>query len=254
MFTFGAGVMIGTPYQDGSGALVSVPSPVQFGVLQDVSCDETFETKMLHGANKYPVAVRQGKGKVTFKAKLALINAEMINTFMYGTTLVSSYQAIYNDLSGTLITTASNEQVTPTIHGTALADMGVRSAVNGVAYTRVSTAPTAGQYGFSAASGLYSFSPVDAGKTVFINYAYGDAAVTGGKLLTIPNQLMGIQPIFALDFCVNDGGKTLYFHYPRVISSKISRAFKNDDFTIQDMDMEAFADDSGNICYQYYYE
>ena len=252
MFTFGAGVMIGTQSTDGSGNAVANPSPIQFGILQEVTPDETFELKKLYGQYKFPVAVGQGKGSMMLKAKLANINAELHNTVFYGLTLTNTYQAIYDDQTGTSIPTG--EQITPTIHGTALSDLGVVSSVNGVPYTRVATAPTSGQYGFSAGSGLYYFSPLDYGKKVFIDYAYGDATVTTGRLLTISNQPMGLQPVFAVDLQTRYLGKTIYAHYPQVVATKLSRSWKNDDFTIYDFEMEAFTDSSGNVCYLYYYE
>ncbi len=254
LITFGAGFMFGTQVKDGTGATVANPSPIQFGILQEVTPDESFELKRLHGANKFPVAVAQGKGTMGLKAKLANINAELVNTFLYGLTLTSSYRAIYNDLTGTYVPTSPGE-ITPTIHGTALVDLGVVSAINGVPYTRVASSPTGGQYAFSAGSGLYTFDAVhDYGKQVFISYAYGDASVTTGKLLTITNQPMGVQPVFAVDLMTQYLGKTIYVHYPNVIATKLTRTFKNDDFAIPDFDMEAFADDSGVVASVYFYE
>lgn len=254
LITFGAGVMFGTQTQDGSGAAVSNPSPIQFGILQEVTPDESFELKMLYGANKFPVAVAQGKGTMGLKAKLANINAELVNTFLYGLTLTDSYRAIYNDLTGTVIPTAPGS-ITPTIHGTALQDLGVVSTINGVPYTRVASSPTGGQYSFSAPAGAWTFDPVnDFGKTVFINYVYGDASVTSGKLLTVVNQPMGVQPVFSVDLMTQYLGKTVYVRYPQVIATKLSRTFKNDDFSIPDFEMSAFADSNGVVYSAYFYE
>lgn len=253
MITFGAGVLIGTQQYDSSGAAVANPSPIQFGVLQDVTPDESFEIKKLYGQNKFPVAVAQGKGNMSLKAKVANINAELINTFLYGFTLTSDYEAIYNDLTGTSVPTAPGT-ITPTVHGTALLDLGVVSAVNGVPYTRVGVAPTSGQYEF--ASGVYTFDAVhDYGKTVYISYAYDNAAgVPAGKKLVVTNQPMGVQPIFAVDLMTQYQGKTVYIHYPNVISTKLSRSFKNDDFTVYDFEMEAFADSTGTLYTAYFSE
>jgi hypothetical protein len=254
MFTFGAGFLVGTQTIDGNGNAVTVPTPIQFGILQEVTPDESFELKKLYGANKFPVAVAQGKGTMGLKAKLANINAELHNTVFYGLSLASSYEAVYQDLIGTVVPTVPG-QITPTIHGTALVDLGVVGAQNGVPYTRVSTAPSTGQYGFSSGSGLYFFDDIhDYGKTVYISYAYGDATVTSGRALTITNQPMGVQPVFAVDLATRYLGKTIYVHYPQVIATKLSRTWKNDDFTIYDMDMEAFADANGTVATAYYYE
>ncbi len=252
LITFGAGVMFGTQTQDGSGATVSNPSPIQFGILQEVTPDESFELKMLYGANKFPVAVAQGKGTMGLKAKLANINAELVNTFLYGLTLTSSYRAIYEDLTGTLLTGTGGIAIAPTIHGTAVQDLGVVSQINGVPYTRVASAPTGGQYSFSG--GAWTFTGADAGRTVFINYVYGDSSVSTGKLLTVVNQPMGVQPVFSVDLMTQYLGKTVYVRYPQVIATKLSRTFKNDDFAIPDFEMSAFADNSGVVYSAYFYE
>ena len=255
MFTFGAGVLIGTQTIDGNGNAVAVPTPIQFGILQEVTPDESFELKKLYGANKFPVGVGQGKGSMTLKAKFANINAELINTVLYGLSLSQNYENIYQDLVGTSVPTAPGE-ITPTIHGTALVDLGVVSAINGVPYTRVaSTAPTGGQYYFSAGSGLYRFDGVhDYAKQAFINYAYGNAAIITGQKLIVTNQPMGVQPVFAVDLATSYLGKTVYVHYPQVVATKLSRTWKNDDFTIYDFDMEAFADSNGVIYDGFFYE
>lgn len=252
LITFGAGVMFGTQTQDGSGAAVTNPSPIQFGILQEVTPDESFELKMLYGANKFPVAVAQGKGTMGLKAKLANINAELVNTFLYGLTLTDSYRAIYEDLTGTSVPTAPGT-ITPTIHGTAVQDLGVVSTINGVPYTRVASSPTGGQYSFSA--GAWTFDAVhDFGKTVFINYVYGDASVTTGKVLTVVNQPMGVQPVFSVDLMTQYLGKTVYVRYGNVIATKLSRTFKNDDFSIPDFEMSAFQDANGVVYTAYFYE
>ena len=71
MYGFGTGILFGTQLQDATGATVANATPVQFGTLQDVSSDITFEEKLLYGQNQFPVAVGRGKGKINFKAKMA---------------------------------------------------------------------------------------------------------------------------------------------------------------------------------------
>lgn len=253
MITFGAGVMFGTPLYDGSGNAISVPSPVQFCVLQNVAVDENFEVKKLHGAKSFPKAVARGKGGISIKAQIANFNAELVNTFLFGVTLTSAYQNAYNDLSGSVIPTgAGATSITPTTPTTAVvADLGVVSSVDGVPYTRVSSAPTGGQYSY--AGGIWTFADQDVGKTAYVSYVYS-ASVTGAKKLTVPNQQMGLMPIFSLDLAQKFQGKTSYVRYPNVIAHSFTRSFKNDDFTIYDMAMEAFEDSSGNIYYRYDYE
>jgi hypothetical protein len=253
MFTFGAGFLVATPNLDINGVAVANPSPVQFGTLQEVSVDESFEMKPLYGALKFPVAVGQGKGKVSIKVKEANINAELWNSLFYGTALLANYKEAYNDLAGTSVPTSPGN-ITPTIHGTAIKDLGVTD-VNGVPLVRVATAPTSGQYTFDSNTGVYGFDPVhDFNKQYFINYAYAGTASAAKKELVIPNQAMGTQPVISLVLQEKYQGKMMYVEYPNVISTNMSRTFKNDDWTIYDFTLEAFADTSNNISYVYLYE
>jgi len=254
MIQFGAGVLIGTQTIDASGNAVTVPSPIQFGILQDVTIDESFESKLLYGANQYPVAVGRGKGKVDIKAKAALINAELFNTFVYGmASLGSTYENVYEDLTGTSIPTAGTT-VTPTsATANVVADLGARDG-NGTPYRRVTGTPTGGQYTYSG--GSWIFSDIDGGidKKVFINYAYSSTGVASAKSITVVNLPMGYSPFFTVDLRSSYQGKTMYFRYPNATSSKLSMTWKNDDFTVPEFDIECFADANGNISYKYFSE
>lgn len=260
MHTFGAGVLIGTPVTDAQGNAISLPSPVQFGILQEVDVDEEWELKELYGANQFPVDLGRGKGKVTMKAKAANINAELFNTFIFGVTLHTGYEAIYQDLTGTTLTagsTGAGIAPAPPNSGIYLADLGVQDA-NAVPFTRVAagSTPTGGQYHVTGATAtaVYVFSDVDVTAAVkaFINYTYyNNTSPTAARNLSVTNLPMGYAPVFQVDFMAQMHGKTYYIRYPNCISTKLSRTFKNDDFTIPEFDISAFADSSGNISYQY---
>lgn len=263
MHTFGAGVLIGTPVTDAQGNTISLPSPVQFGILQEVSVDEEFELKELYGANQFPVDLGRGKGKVTMKAKAANINAELFNTFIFGQTLATGYQSIYQDLTGTTLTagsTGAGIAPTPPSTGIYLTDLGVQDD-NAIPFTRVAqgSTPTGGQYRTTGATAAvkYIFSDVDvaAAKKAFINYIYyNNTLPAAARRVTVQNLPMGYAPVFAVDLMAQMHGLTYYIHYPNCISTKLSRTFKNDDFTIPEFDISAFADSSGNISYQYFSE
>src|SRR5208282_1528261 len=105
MDTFGAGALFAIPTANASGVATVNPSPVQFGILQTVTLDDSTEIKELYGAQRYPVDIGLGKGKIMIKAKFAAINALLFNTVYYGQTLVAGYDALYNDLLGTLVPT-----------------------------------------------------------------------------------------------------------------------------------------------------
>jgi hypothetical protein len=248
MYNFGAGVLIGVPLFDANGVAITVPTPIEFGTLQEVTVDEEWESKPLYGALQFPVAYGRGKGKVTLKAKAALINAELWNTFAYGLTLASTYQSVYQDLTGTVVGT-SPYTVVPTLATAAVEDLGVRDG-NAIPYTRVASGPTGGQYSYLATAGQYTFGSQSQGNRVFINYAW-TGTVTAAKSLAVINQPMGYNPFFECHLRTQWQGKTLYVRYPNAISNKLSRTFKNDDWAIPEFDIECFADSNGNISYLY---
>lgn len=266
MINFGAGVLVATPQLLADGTIITVPSPVQFGILQEVTVDEEFESKPLHGANQYPVAVGRGKGKVSLKAKAALINAELYNSAFYGLTVLNGYEAIAHDLVGTVIAgTGASASITPTpAVGSWVNDLGVRDGA-GNPFIRVvgpQTGLTGGQYSLSGGTGVYSFSDIDAawtgGTRVFIDYVYGTTTAptgrTSGRRFSVINQPMGYQPRFTVDLQTQYAGKTFYVRYPNVVGTKLSRTAKNDDWLIPEFDMEAFADDNDVISYLWAYE
>lgn len=244
-FVFGSGILWGTPQTDASGAPIANPTPIQFGTLQDVSLDVSFENKTLHGQNQFPVAVGRGKGKVTGKAKFAQINGTLLNSLFFGQTLTSGVLADIYDTTGTLVPASSPYTVTPTVPGagTWSVDLGVRDA-NGLPMTRVTSSPASGQYSVSA--GVYTFASADSGKTVFINYQY-TASSTSAQKSTVQNVLMGYAPAFRVDLATPFQGKSVIWTLPNAISTKLTFATKLDDFAMPEFDFEGFADSAGNV-------
>lgn len=243
-YSFGAGVMWGTPTADAFGNAITNPTPVQFGVLQEISLDVSFDTKMLYGQNQFPVAVGRGKGKVSGKAKFAQLNGAILNSLFFGQTLSSGITSDVYDVTGAVIPTTPFT-ITPTVpsSGTWSRDLGVRDA-NGRPMTRVASAPTTGQY--SVAAGVYTFAAADTGLTVFINYQY-TATSTVAKKSTVLNVPMGYAPTFQADLYEPFQGKALTITLPNCIGSKLQFATKLDDFNVPEFDFEAFADSAGNV-------
>ncbi len=247
MFAFGTGILFAIPTQDATGAAIANGTPAQFGTLQDVSGDISFEQKLLYGQNQFPVAVGRGKGKLTFKAKTAGIFARVFSDLLLGTPATAGIKAIANNVSGA-VPASTPWTVTPTVPGTGtwLSDMGVIDASTGLPMTKVASAPTTGQY--SVAAGVYTFAAADANKAVFFSFEYS-ATSTTAKIITISNQLMGYAPTFKAALNMNYSGKNMTLVLNQCISSKLSLPFKNDDFTVPEFDFDAFADASGNIGY-----
>lgn len=232
---FGSGVLIGT----------TSAGPLQFGTLQDVSVDFSFSVKSLMGQYQFPVAVARGAGKISGKAKFANIDGPILNTIFFGNTPATG-QTLWSYNEGATVGAASPYTATVANAANFDANLGVAYASSGLQLAPVASSPAAGQY--SVASGVYTFSSADAGKAVLITYSYTQS-VAGSKAV-ISNKLMGVAPTFQIDFYQtnpNVAGAQWSLRLYSCISSKLSMGSKLEDFTIPEMDFEAFANASNNI-------
>lgn len=251
---FGSGVLVGTPLTDYTGTALANPTPVQFGVAQEIGVDIAFDTKMLYGNQQFPIAVGRGKGKIGGKVKSAQVNGALFNSIMFGQVLTSGIISDVYDTVGIAVpatpftvTAATTAPSTTTVQipssGVWSADLGVRDA-NGVPMTRVASAPAAGQYTVTA--GVYLFAAADVAKTVYISFQY-TATSTTAKKGTVINALLGYAPSFRADIYLPFGGKSLILTFSNCIASKVSLATKLDDFTIPEFAFDVFADATGNV-------
>lgn len=244
---FGSGAMYGVQTHDASGASLSTPTPVQFGSLQEVGVDMSFDSKKLYGAKQFPIAIGRGKGSIAFKAKLADIDGRVLSDLMFG-------QAASNGIRSTTTVGAAipatpgpyTIAATPPSSGAFVADLGVIDATTGKSMTRVASAPATGQY--SVSSGTYTFAAADQGKAIMYSYEYS-AVSTTALYGSITNQLMGYSPFFSVALSNKYQGKDLTLRFNRCMSTKFSFPFKNEDFAVPDFEFEAMADDAGNIGY-----
>jgi hypothetical protein len=247
MILFGAGKLIAVPTTDAAGNAIAVPTPVTIAVLQDVSVDFDFETKTLHGANQFAVAVARGKAKIGWKAKTGDFDAAALGSLLLGSQPTTARKAAVIDFAASIPATPFAVTITPPDSGTFVADLGVTNALTGVALTRVASAPATGQY--SLTNGVYTFAAADTLKPVLISYEYTKANDTTSKLFAISNNLMGYTPTFSALFYNEYMGKKLVMKLNANVMGKQGLPFKNDDFTMTDFDAEAFADASGSVGY-----
>jgi len=150
-------------YSFGTGRLMATPKvgdPVQFGTVQDVTIDISFSDKDLRGENLFPVAIARTQGKVSIKAKFAVIDGKLFNNIFFG--------------------------ANATTQGTTTE-------------------------------------------------------------ITLNNMAMGESPDFALSFEANYKGLKQTWLFPRVTANKLGFGYKNEDFTIPDLDMSAYADETGKV-------
>lgn len=245
---FGAGKLICTPLLDAAGNTVANPTPVVIGVLQDVSIDIDFETKMLHGEKQFAVAIGRGKAKIGWKAKSGDIFGGVLGSLLLGSSAQAQRRAAVIDFATVVPATPFQVTVAPPSSGTFVADMGVANALTGINLRRVAAAPATGEYTVSGV-GVYTFAAADVAKNMLISYEYLIASSAGSELYTITNNLMGYTPTFSALFYTQYAGKTQVMKLTTNVLGKMSLPFKNDDFTLTDIDASSFADASGSIGY-----
>ena len=241
-FSFGSGNIWATQLTDYTGATVSLPTPFLIGTMQDASVDFASDNKGLYGQNKFPVAMGQGKAKISGKMKFARLDGLLFQSIVAGQSITSGIAGIVYDTTGAAIP-GTPFQITPTppSSGTFGRALAVRAG-DGTPYTQVASAPAAGQFSLSA--GVFLFNTADTGKTVFIDYSY-TATSTVSKKVLVGNTAMGLAPTFKVDFLNPRAGATLTLYAAMI--SKFAYATKLDDWAINEIDFEAFADGNGNV-------
>lgn len=254
---FGSGVLFGIPT---AGNLATNPTPLQFGILQEVSLEIKGDLKKLYGMYQSAIATARGKIDVTAKGKLASLDLMLYSQLYFGQpTSVGVMRPAFNEPQ------AAASSVTPNnaaVGGDAIAltDMGVIIASGGgftpgLQMTAVpSGTPTTGEYKFVAptvgspgtpASYVFAAADVSAGLNVLLSYRWNDA--THGTTLHVTNQLMGFAPqIQALLYNDFRGAMFGCLLYNAVLGS-ISIPTKQEDFWVSDFDLDASCDVSGNL-------
>ena len=237
MYLYGPGALFAIPLNDVNNNSIANPTPVKFGALQDVSIDIGFDLKEMYGQQQFAMDIARGKGKITGKAKAAIINGALFNNLFLGMTATTGIISDYNDLVGAPIP-ATPFTITPAMpnSGVWTTDLGVTD-INHRSYTRVASAPTTGQYSVSA--GAYLFAAADVGNVVFISAQY-TAASTTAQTIVLSNPLMGSTPKFRAEIYIPYEGKSLIVTLPACVSSKMTLATKLDDYTIPEFDFTAF--------------
>ena len=236
MYSFGSGVLIGTRTD------IANSTPVNFGLVQEVTIDETATIKELNGQFQRPVAIARGTIKTTGKAKVARISGMAFSNLFYGVTPLAGQLTTSFAEAGT-VSSASPFSFTVANASTFVDDDGMLYAITGLPLTKVSSAPIAGQY--SVASGVYTFNSADAGKPVLASYTYTLSGL--GQKFTVVNQLLGTTPTFQALFYTTFQGQAISLKLNNCTSNKLSFQTKLEDFTMPEFDFSCFADAAGNV-------
>jgi hypothetical protein len=248
---FGSGVLFGIP---NAGNLAANPTPIQYGILQEVSVEFKSDTKKLFGMYQLPVAVARGKITVSGKGKIAALDPTMYSQLYFGQPSSAGTVRVSFSEKQTASSSVSTTQITASVDLGVVAYNSVSGISAGTQLTAITTGtPTTGQYKFvpysstgpTDASYVFAAADVTAGLVVLLNYQY---PVTGsGVTLSIANQLMGYAPQFTALLWNSFRGAQFAVQLNACMMGSLSLPTKQEDFWISDFDMEAFTDASNNL-------
>ncbi|WP_395698418.1 hypothetical protein [Methylocella sp.] len=237
MYSFGSGVLLGTRTD------VANATPVNFGLVQEVTIEETATIKELTGQFQRPVAIARGTIKTTGKAKMARISGLAFASLFYGVAPTAGQVA--TSFAEAVAVPASSPYTATLANAVSFVDdQGVLYAATGLPLTKVASNPSAGQYAVSAA-GVVTFAAADAGKAVLVSYTYQIAGV--GQKFTVTNQLLGATPTFQAVFYTTFQGQAVTLKLNNCTSNKLSFHTKLEDFVTPEFDFSCFADAAGNV-------
>lgn len=240
MLTFGSGVLIGTP----AGG-----TPINFGILQDVSIDETAQMKRLFGAYNYPVAVAKGESTLTGKAKFARISAAAVGLLMNNVQPAVGTQ--YLQLGEVVPTGGASPYVAANAANFA-EDQGVIYATSGLPLKLITGAGTPAIGEYKVAAGSYTLNAADIAAGVLANYVYN--VVASGRTVSVNQQLMGPMTYFSCRLFQTDPQTGLFYGVKlfNCVGSKLTHATKVGNWTIPEFDFEAFANAAGQVMQKFY--
>lgn len=229
MYHFGFGFVAAIP----SGAN---PTPIPFGIVQDVSFDFTRDLKKLKGNNRHTVAVGIAGEEITGKIGNASFFGAAIAAITGGTAASGATVGVPQE---NFTIPGTPWQVTVSQSATFDKDYGVLDNTTGLWMTRGATATGTGVY--AVAAGVYTFNTADAGHNVSIAYSYKPAST--GKAITVVNQAPGLATglymgLWAPPVSSKAFGAELY----QVHFTKVGFQLKPEDFSTQSVDFFASQD------------
>ena len=245
MFPFGSGRLFfqAQTYVDASGTTHAASLDYfRFGraALQEGGFNISMDIKELHGANRFPVDVRTGMGKIEGTAKYADWEADAIAlilgvTASPGTSGAHTNKVAVNE-SGT-VPSGSPYTITVANSATWVKNLEVTYLSDGSRLQQVASGATTGQY--TVANGVYTFVVGDASAGVRISYMY---TVTTGKFLTWSNVVIGTTPVVAGIFQGVHDADQMVLELKNIALYDLKTASKVDDWMHLETGMKAFAD------------
>lgn len=233
----------------GPGALyvtrtdIANSTPVNIGYAQELTVDLNYNFKELFGQNQFPLVTARSTAKASGKIKAATISGLAWNTVFFGQSFAPGALLAALGEAGS-VPAESTYTITVSHSADYVSDLGVLFANTGLPLIKVASAPAAGQY--SEAAGTYTFNSAQASAAVLISYLY-DTNGASGQTLSVQNELIGDTPTFKLNYVTTLNGNTYSIVIYQCIGTKLTQAFKLEDFMLPEFDFSFFQADNGKI-------
>lgn len=235
---FGTGVLFSNPSST-VGNPPTNPTPLKYGLVQEVNVDFKGDLKKLYGQFQFPAATARGKVDVTIKGKLAVFDITLLNQIFFAQAQTVGYNQVVDGEAQTINTSVTASHI-PIVQ-----DWGVQYSATGQAFIKVSGVAAAGQYNVNVTSGVYTFNVADNATAVKISYTYAQNAT--GSTIALNNQLMGYAPELSMLFYNRFRNKLLGVVLNDVTLGSISLPSKLEDFWVSDFEGSANVDLAGNL-------
>lgn len=238
-YGFGVGTLNLLPVSDDTGALTN-QTPVQVGLLKDISFDISFTSKQLMGANQFPVDIARAEGKITGKTKIAQIFAATLGSVLGVTPSAGVTYDVHDPVTAGALTLTAAGVGTNKVFGE---DLGVWDDTAKKWLSR-GAAAASGIYSVNVSTGVYTFVAPDSTHQLQLNYTIVDTNTGVGFTSTLVNKLQGSGVLYSVTAFNSFRGKKLGVKLYAVTIPKLGLALKQGDYTDIDLDFEAFADQS----------
>ena len=248
---FGSGFLYALPGTFSGGTPGTSQSPVWFATLQDVDITIDATIKELRGNLQFPDDTAISDKKITWKAGYGRFNIDTWINIYFGDTFSAGSAASGTGPGGGVPQVQEAHQIVSTTvtvtHSAAFTqDMGVIYASGFQGFQKVTGVPTVGQYNVTA--GVYGFSTADNATNVLISYRYN---ISTGRILVVQNHIQGWGPTFemvlAQPYQELTAGVPNYLDLYACKAGKLSAPLKRADYTISDLEGQAFANAAGLI-------
>lgn len=246
---FGAGQLFALPGPFSGGAFAA--SPVWFATLQDVDVTIDATIKELRGQYQFPDDTAISDKKITWKAGFGRFSIDTWNNIYFGDTISTGSAAGGTGAGGGVPqvqepTTLNSTSYNVTNRTLFTQDMGVIYASNLQALQKVASGPIVGQYSVSA--GTYTFAVADNNKAVLVSYRYG---ISTGRTLVVAQHVQGWGPQF--EMLLSQPYQEFTSNIPNYLDlyackcGKLTAPLKRADYTISDLEGQAFANSAGLV-------